>query len=77
MTTTLFTIALTMLKEAGMAIIKRLPWAALIERLLTRLALWALYKLAGKETNDLKTDTVGDFAAALKGKRLPAAEPPG
>ena len=76
MTTTLLTIALTMLKEAALALVAKLPWKTLVERLLTRVAVWALYKLAGKPTNDLKADTVADFAAALKGKRLPAAGPP-
>ena len=77
MTNTLLTIALTALKEAALAMVSKLPWKTLVERLLTRFAMWALYKLAGKPTNDLEAETVADLAAALKGKRLPAAEPPG
>lgn len=71
MKTKLTNIAMNFFKEFA----SRMPWRFLVERLLTRLALWALYKLAGKPTNDLKEDTVADFAAALKGKRLPAAGP--
>jgi|GEM_PF-6416104 len=74
MTNILLAVMWPLIKEALMTIVRRLPWSTLVERLLTRFAVWALYKLAGKKTNDLTDDTVSDFASALQGKRLPAAE---
>ncbi|MDP2548898.1 hypothetical protein [Oceanobacter sp. 4_MG-2023] len=74
MKTLLLTVLWPLITEVAQALIKKLPWAALLERLLTRIAVWALYKIAGKPTNDLSGETVDDFAAALQGKKLPAAQ---
>lgn len=63
-------IALIALKEILLALLAKIPWYAISERLLQRLAVYALEKLKERSTNDVTDQTVQDVIDSLQGKRL-------
>ena len=65
------TIIWKLFKEAGLAMIRKLPWAVLVERFLSRVIVAGLRKLAKLTTNTLDDETVEDVIRSLKRPDLP------
>lgn len=59
--------------DAAAAVIGRIKWGVILERLFTRLAMAFLRKLADMSSNRLLHETVDDFAAQLQATGLPKA----
>ena len=67
----LTTVVWNLLKEAGLSLIRKLPWAVLVERLVSRITVAGLRKLASMTTNTLDDETVEDVIQTLKRPDLP------
>lgn len=65
------TIVLKLLKEALVSLFGKLPWAVLVERLVSRVVVAGLRKLAKMTTNTLDDETVEDIIRSLKRPDLP------
>lgn len=65
------TLLIKLTQEAALALIGRLPWAAIIERLVSRIAVTGLRKLASMSSNSLTQETVEDMITAIQTKDLP------
>lgn len=65
------TLLVKLTKEAILALLGRLPWAAIIERLVSRVAVAGLRKLATMSSNSLTQETVEDMIKAIETKDLP------
>lgn len=55
------------------AVIGRIGWTVVLERLLTRILIASLRWLKGLSTNDVVDETVDDIVKQLQGKRLAKA----
>ena len=70
-------ITLKLIVDILLAIVGRIAWPIIIERLLTRLIMQALTWLESVSTNDITKATVEDIRDQLIARRLPtAAEKP-
>ena len=67
----LLSVAWKLFKEAGLALIRKLPWTVLVERFLSRITVAGLRKLAKLTTNTLDDETVEDVIRSLKRPDLP------
>lgn len=65
------TVVFKLLKEALFSLFGRLPWAVLVERLVSRVAIAGLRKLASMTTNTLDDETVEDVIKSLRRPDLP------
>jgi hypothetical protein len=65
------TIVLKLLKEALVSLFGKLPWEVLVERLVSRVVVAGLRKLAKMTTNTLDDETVEDIIRSLKRPDLP------
>jgi hypothetical protein len=65
------TIVLKLLKEALVSLFGKLPWGVLVERLVSRVVVAGLRKLAKMTTNTLDDETVEDVIRSLKRPDLP------
>lgn len=60
--------------EAMMAIIRRISWAEVLERLLMRVIKKSLRKLASMTANTVDDELVEDIIASLEKRNLPKVE---
>lgn len=67
-------IAKVALKEILVGLLERIPWAAITERLVTRIVIAGLEKLRDMDYNDVTNETVDDMIRGLRGKRLKRAD---
>ena len=65
------TLLFKFIKEAALSMLGQLPWKIITERLLSRLLVAALRKLASMTTNSLDDATVEDVIQVLKRVDLP------
>lgn len=61
------------LKEGVLAVLGKLKWSILVERMVTRILVWSLDKLVAYKTNDLTVKLRDDILAMLGGEKLPEA----
>ena len=71
MTWLLNTLLVKLTQEALLSLLGKLPWAAIIERLLSRLVVNGLRALAKRTTNTIDDATVEDVISQLKRTELP------
>ena len=65
------TLLVKLTQEALLALVGRLPWAAIIERLVSRVVVAGLRKLASMSSNSLTQETVNDLIKSVESKELP------
>ena len=59
-----------LVKEVGLALVRKISFRVLAERFATRLVLYGLNKLQSQTTNTVAKETVTDIISQLKGKKL-------
>lgn len=65
------TFVVKLLQEAFLSLVGKLPWAAITERLLSRVIVAGLRKLASMTTNTLDDQTVEDIIKSIETPSLP------
>lgn len=63
-------ILINLLKETFLALVAKIAFKTIFERLLTRVIVSSLRKLKDFSDNDVLDETIDDILAMLKGKRL-------
>ena len=66
-------IVLNLVKDAVLALVMKIQWKIVVERVTSRLVVRGLHRLASLSSNSLMMETVDDLVSQIESKGLPKA----